>query len=815
MPSALDLDVMAAAVEEIAGQLESVPNTAAMPPDGFAFVDTQSLQATSVDGEFESVLITGNRGLILASCVALCVCIGLAFFLVDRSAGGPWLPMGLAWGSAMAVLLVSTMLMRLDRTRRTETKSLSGQVPVTQALRIPLTHADYPVKRVTVNRAEVSPRVGCVATDAGPSSERLTPAFIGVALSLAGTLVAVLDPQFVADLLWWAALAVFSFTVIGGLAFLRLSWSSRRMVDRNYDLPTAELIEVEVEVAVPEELRPDPDRPERVPAFRIRSLHRGDLLFRVMKSPVGSLLFDESASLGTESFSLPTVETAAALDEIIEQLDREAESIPAVLGTGVGKAIQGDREAPIPFAEPTGLRGQEARLQELLETMAGRMEGLEVETVELPLLGRDHPAVPGLLPLTSNGEEEASPQAPDLARILDGGWIELLTRLRDFRGRWKSNVSVLTAVRFRSLAELLSPALIELGEAVQYGSFNFYCPNCHSQELESVLGRDYGVSAGEDTGPVELSRNSRCCFNQESGTWICEACESSTAAPIPVHKVLDEALIPAYTRLIDENKPSRFELDNRTRDQELSYSNKMNTELDELSREFSHECGRIDREIALIMASMDGNQSAVETLRQLMSEYKGKQNAIVQRIAEQSKGLVREISDATQSALTRRQRDFEDMVRDYDQVMDSLAVAKKKEDMVRDTYLRKTAEGIGRIDQSASLIAGNTGTMVEQNERLHSTMKRVATATEDTANGVQDQTQILNEQSKTLGTLGEKLDRGNAISAAVATKQGVEIHDHSVFRVDKAMKKLHSRAVSGLLGESTVESEQRLGRALE
>ncbi len=822
------LDLVASLVERVAMESDTVPNPSPLPPPETIEVPSEDLRETATTTAVHRVVIVGKLGLGAAAAVGGLLAVGL--LVLPGAWGGAHSPLGLmvSWGLAALLGVVSGLLLPLDREIRIEQESLTGHEGVSTILEVELRAGDHPVKTVETRTATPYTRYVSVADDDGPAPARFGPLALGVSLSLVTTVATLSGAEFMVGLGRWAGVVIYLPVAAGALAFAYLTWAKRSYVERDQAVQDARLETNSVEVPVPESLRIDPDRPPRVPAIRIADTSRVELPIAAVESPAGVILIDTSGTLGTVELSVPQDESSERVHATIARLDEEVASVPQILGSEEGKTPLPRIEDGIPFSEPASLRGQEGRLLELLAELSDRLLGLDVDTSSVPLLRRGHPATRCLSKRESADEAAGTEVPPELREVLEGGWYELVGQLSEFRRRWRRNAGVLAGARFHSLTQLLSSALSDVGEAVQYSSFNFYCPVCHEDSLRKLLSRDYSVSADTDTSRIELAANSRCFYVPGTAQWRCQACEAEVQTPIPVHKVLDDVLVPTYERLIAENQPARFELDNRTRDKELEYSNRMEGELDQLVRELTLESGRIERELSLVTAQMTGGRRAIETLEQLMSSYQQQQNAIVQKIAADTQRLVAAIDHDTRRSLAERQQALENMLTSYEQAMDELAVAKKKEDMIRDEYLRTAAEGIQRMEKHTAAIATNTartaentgamrvhtGRMVQQNDRRDALLGRVATAGERTAAGMERSVGLLGDVVRSVNANGEKIERGNAISAAVASKHGVKIHDNAWWRFDKNLKKWGAGFVSGAIGESTIDAEARKERAL-
>ena len=57
-------------------------------------------------------------------------------------------------------------------------------------------------------------------------------------------------------------------------------------------------------------------------------------------------------------------------------------------------------------------------------------------------------------------------------------------------------------------------------------------------------------------------------------------------------------------------------------------------------------------------------------------------------------------------------------------------------------------------------------------------------------------------------SITEKIKNGNAIQAAMAKKQGFNLHDEAFFRLDKKIPKMFISAGSTLMGKNSIQTEK-------
>jgi|GEM_PF-1553537 len=795
-----------------------------------------------------------RKGTIAFAIAALLTAAGLA--AIDyQVVANPYVsldPGTLFWGFALAVggaaVAGGLYLCLKPREFETVTKTVNAKMPRIRKRRIKVTvgQEDYPEKEVKLNTVQKMRKTESLNVDDGPSGHYIV--FSVVLWGLAsGVCVfpllqggARLNTQLVVAGHWVAALLVAG----GFLGFYHIKRIKRktRQVKKSmvaYEEKTRiESLKVNEKFAPVYEDRIIPN-PEKVVGFGILDFPLEAVPFRE-----GTLLVDGDELTPGVSVRMPVIEDREKAHEHLDALRLLAENVPAILSVGhPTEQATGENTA---FGRTVPLKGEESELMTHFNEITSIYADVEHQEFTPNVLDPAGPLA-GLMVPSDAPKRAASLANPDLARLIDIAEDDhnqhLYTGGNEFIETWRVNNAVLSGVRFQSLYNRISPAMLEFGHISHYASFNFYCPYCNEAQVKDILSRDYAVSSAQETIPIRFSPNSRCTYDLDTGTWECPACERSIEDPIPVHKMLDEVLHPTYDRLVAENQPARFELDNKTRDDELAYTNEMHREMDALMHELKGETQKIQNEIEMTQARVIGHQKAISSFQDIMGGYQAQQSQALQKINDHSAELAKKIDEDKKQVLTQVNAALEQRLVEYQEQMRLLSLSKRKEDMVRDAvqvgvlenmvaarrslgnievHTSRTADATEESAAHLAVVRDNTGKALHHLNNIDDNTGRAAAATERTATASEQAAQKLGTIEKNtaqtaegIGSLGQQMERGNAIQAAIAGKHGVDVNDHSFWRIDKKVAKMGAEIKSSLTGASSAERARDIGRAVQ
>lgn len=528
---------------------------------------------------------------------------------------------------------------------------------------------------------------------------------------------------------------------------------------------------------------------------------RGTLSFQAMETPEGAIARGPDTVTESRSVSFPTIKDPQVVFEATEAIEETLEEIPWVLDGSTATYAVADERAEEYGGEVT-LRGEEESLRRYFDTIRDafrerRSENAIISALVSPALFDQ------LAPLLnqSAGADEASSPILDRLDAPDGRKLETLAR--QWESRWSQVNLALLEARKESLFEQVGPDCYELGQQVGYATFNFYCPYCNEDTQEELLERDYGVHHEEEHEPVRYSDTTRCEFLPERQVWRCKTCEKITEDPIPVHRMLDDVLLPAYDHLMQENKNERLRIHAKARDQERELQEKAESEIDSIRREHMSKIFALSEEIERYQATIAGEREAITSMEELVERYETTQEAALSNIDRTTQKMHREVQEMTERVLSevdrRKKQEMEALSREFD----VLSKAQRIEDERRDAYFRRIAEA---SEEQVVEQRKTRGTIVEQHGKTRGTIKEQHQKTRGT---------IEEEHQKTRGTFEEvggnitdKLNDQLAHDKAMAKKKGYDTDDRSAFRLVENSKDTITEVKGTLQGKSSSEIEK-------
>ncbi|MBK9411033.1 MAG: hypothetical protein IPN47_23945 [Gemmatimonadetes bacterium] len=514
----------------------------------------------------------------------------------------------------------------------------------------------------------------------------------------------------------------------------------------------------------------------------------------VLLCPAGPrrLLLDGSGAAGTTTLRLSRLRDVQALQSSIAAYkELLALPIPVVLTDEEREAeaaLSGDAQA---------LHGLEARIASSLERVRQCVTDVETVELEVPLLREE-----ALPPLHRATRLAGPPNDPRLLARLRDAVIELRRSDRslsadEFTDALSSiewHLERLAEVRELSLQHVMAPLCVNLGQDFHYSAFNFFCPECNRKAQIDALARDYAVANSNAHAPIGLSANSRCSYNMARGDWECRACGRQTSNPVPVHRLLDEILLPTFDRLMEENKNERIATYHDARSRDLEYANAMQTELENLHQRNRSDVESLLQEQGRLSAQAAGEEEAIEGLASVQRAYNVKQSAFLASMLAGHAAIVQEIAQSRREAHGEMHAAFLKERDAMTSAMQQCSRAKRIEDEKRDGVMRDIAVNMRKTAVASERTAQNTTTMVSQLGRIEVNTARTAAATEQTATNTAQMVQLQR--------------KSNAIQAATAEQLGVE-RSPAWYDVGGWVDKGVADVSSGILGEDAIARHTR------
>ena len=531
--------------------------------------------------------------------------------------------------------------------------------------------------------------------------------------------------------------------------------------------------------------------------------------------PVGDGVLILDAEGVSQSVDLEFTEPKdhGSIRRAIKKLRETTETIPPVLGRETGS---------VPFPEDIGagkdvvLRGEELKTYRGLQTLAKKLEDQDSSVFRLWLVKEGDPLISLMMPKKGQGAVTD--------RILDG--IALAEKLLSLNGKpfdrfleetertLSMRQLVIHGVRFASLPVGLSPICQTLGEMFHFSAFNFYCPSCNSEVVKDLLSRDYSVQADEDHDPIRYSTNTRCFYDPQSGVWRCRSCESRTTHPIPLHKVLDEVLLPAFDLLMDENKNQRIAVYSDARTREMGSENEMQREVEGLFQRNRGSLERLQYELRMCDAEISGEEAAIESFDAVMQAYDLKQSSAMVGIGKRYGETMAVIEEHRRKTNLELDELFDRETERALQDLQGCSRASYLEQEKRDAVLISVAESNLHILDETQKVSEQVKRGADAQERTEAEVGRVADASERMEDDLKESVQYQGQLAAQTGELVNQGERSLAFQAAMAKKQGVS-HQAGLFQPGRALMAVKASVISTVLGEDDVRRAQRRSEALK
>lgn len=551
-----------------------------------------------------------------------------------------------------------------------------------------------------------------------------------------------------------------------GKSHLRRTRTEMRTVEETQTITVSREVLVEPERT---ETRVIPNR------YEVTALGWVDVPLCVLQVNGVSLLLTPQSIGESVTARFPLVTNMAGARDTMQAIDKQTREAPYVLNQ--------DSQST-----GAGLRGEEADLHALYMDAARLFSDVCSATHELRVVA------PSPVLLAELKRDEAARTCHGAAHAFDqqlhgeDGEAFDSACLASMR-LWARRQAIMHAARTLSLHDGIAPVCRNLGQMFEYSSFYFYCPHCTAEANAELLERDYSVVKAQESPPVIYSRNARCVFDPTRRVWRCTGCEQETDAPIPIHRMLDDVFLPAYDRLMEENKNERLAVYADARNHELQYQNQHETELDSLIRENRTQVEQHRAERKAHEADIAGEQTAIQSLTNVMTSYNIHQSSALEQVLREGVAIRDRVLAEQRDVEQRIERDYGIARQEMVRAMTGLAHAQYVENEKRDQVQRsiamnmavtavatvQTAQHTGRIAVATETTAANTGRIAVATERTAVATERTAANTDRIAVSTEQTASSTGRIAANTDAMKATLKESNYIQAAMARKAGVSI----------------------------------------
>lgn len=371
------------------------------------------------------------------------------------------------------------------------------------------------------------------------------------------------------------------------------------------------------------------------------------------------------------------------------------------------------------------LLGLEARLADLAGQLDMGFAALQVPTYNLPMIAEADEAF-----ALVNEHAHASP--------MPGEWVAGLHEPQRILTELRATAAAVNAVEGRTgaatlvgsartglstVADRFDVARTDSFQGSVFGpldlleasgslaAFNFYCPTCNAAEVGRVRSRSYNHGADGVDDRIELNREARLCLNVESGRWTCQLCGGMTRTPLPIHRAMDEALLPAFDALTRQFHTDRLTIYSDIYDQKLRYRQEAEQQLDELRRANRAEVDQTMQQIRTLAAEAGEGEAALTEIGRLLGSYESLQEGRLAEIARRADRFQQEIEQSHDAWAQEYRETVNHEMQSMKADIEQCAQLERRETQLRDESLRRAAEAAERTadasEKSAAVAAAD------------------------------------------------------------------------------------------------------------
>ncbi|WP_247009598.1 hypothetical protein [Halorientalis litorea] len=392
------------------------------------------------------------------------------------------------------------------------------------------------------------------------------------------------------------------------------------------------------------------------PDVTVRSVQKGYWTAHCLPVQDGAILYDATKSVGTTRFELEQLTDPEAIASANERLT-DIEEFPVVMPrdgnveetvTGTLDEVKAEIETAEQYTVQAPVVPAEGAEREAVESLAGLAEDDSVSAdvdVSVDEARSDVRELDELEQMAAaEGAESELESLSDTSRQL----VEDLSGMQE------------TAV------DLLNDHIGTAADAFGLVSYNFYCPDCQTDDIDSV---------------VELS-------DPQDGDWYCETCRTThdTAAVIPRHRIKDDIVNPVWDQLWREKDDQRREIYENIEDQKADLQEREFEQRREEIRSTTDRIRELRSRIRDLKTEAKAAEGKVSEIGDLMVKYERLHDQRKQAFEEEVESSFAEIDAETDQILEETRNEEQKRIEAAEQA------AKEKAEMMREEERRREVE---------------------------------------------------------------------------------------------------------------------------
>jgi hypothetical protein len=482
---------------------------------------------------------------------------------------------------------------------------------------------------------------------------------------------------------------------------------------------------------------------------RIVSMGRVALPFYTIKKDGATLVFRGDAA----GIEWPTVEDPEALEKSLAELQQGLNAIPYVT---LGEPFVCE-DGPDLFDAKLTFRGFDKDLVDWLNAVKQELSRISYQNIGVAF-SKDTRVLIDLIK-----REAGIPTT--LSDVIYFAKSDLASRLLKW-GDVESQLHALDVIR-AGVGPNLKDHFIGGNNFMQNLAFNFYCPHCNDAVTSGILNETYSVHSQSAGTRRSFSRNTRCQFDAIDNMWKCPVCEKKIVMPIPMHKALDELLLPVMEKLLEEHQVEREKRYSETRSREMEYRRALKTRMDEVNYNNINDILRLEDEMDKIRVEISGLNEAIEKQREMARHYKQITSEMMDKIQYQTRQSIERVNKRQQEVAQHMDNFTTKLLESFRDDMDHLSKAARMDEQRLEMIQRQ------------QLQAMNIGNML-----------KVAHMEQDRQHHAEDL----------------------AVQFAISKGVGNDVNKPGLFRLDRHLARAANNFTGMLTGRSEFENELNLLR---
>lgn len=407
----------------------------------------------------------------------------------------------------------------------------------------------------------------------------------------------------------------------------------------------------------------------RDPDVQVQNIKKGYWTGYSLPSDDGVLLYDATAAVPDSEFQLEQVTD----EDRIEQVKGEIEDV-------------GD--FPVVMTEESHVEGEFTHLLETVETELATTDSFEVNA---PVLTRESPETAAITSLIDHADSQPVPVETDvdidqakadlenlseLGNIAEENPVE--EELRTITDRGEAAAEELSTHQDETV-EILNDHIQTAADAFGFVSYNFYCPDCSEDDIESQLG--VPDDADEDL--------------------YCETCRSfhTREEAVPRHKIKDDLVLPTWDQLWTEKADQKRRIYENIEDQKRELKEREYEQYREEVRTTTERIRDLRSKIRDLKSKARAAQGTVEEISSLMVKFDRLNERRKQEFRSEVEQTFHEIDQETERILEETRMEEQERLEKAEQE------AEQKAEMLRVEERQRNAEMLAAQRQIQEEIA--------------------------------------------------------------------------------------------------------------